>query len=32
MRETVTIPRWFLAANAAAWMITVVCWAIVLLT
>ena len=28
----VTIPRWFLVVNAALWLITVACWAVVLFT
>jgi hypothetical protein len=32
MRDTVTIPRWFLIANTALWLIVVACWAIVILT
>ncbi|MFB7711623.1 hypothetical protein [Streptomyces sp. NPDC056105] len=29
--ETVPVPNWFLIANTALWLITVVCWAIALL-
>ncbi|CUW31735.1 hypothetical protein TUE45_06484 [Streptomyces reticuli] len=30
MNETVTIPHWMVAANAVLWLITFVCWVIVL--
>jgi hypothetical protein len=32
MARTVAVPRWFLVVNAALWLVTVVCWAGVILT
>lgn len=30
MANTVTVPSWFLIVNTALWLVTTVCWAIVL--